>query len=74
MAKRNTEQLTEAAARAALAAGRALPLAWLWLLGDSRDFHITVENPLQPGRTMNVSVRAREISEIEIRIDDGQGK
>lgn len=40
---------TEAEARAALAAGRAVPLEWLWLLGDAE---LVVTNAGQPGKTL----------------------
>lgn len=58
MAIKNTEPLTEPAARALLAAGKPLPLAWLWLLGPAR---IDVINPLERGKTLKVRT-------------DGQGK
>lgn len=45
--------LTEPEARAELAAGRALPLAWLWLLGDAR---IADANPQERGQTMKVRI------------------
>lgn len=47
------QQLTEPAARAELAAGRALPLAWLWLLAGTQ---ITVTNPDERGWTMKIKV------------------
>ena len=56
---------TESDARAALAAGRAVPLEWLWLLGDAE---IVVTNPRQPGRTLEFGVTdaapARKLPEI----------
>lgn len=47
------EQLTEAAARALLAAGKPLPLAWLWLLGPAR---IPDTNPRESGKTLKVRI------------------
>lgn len=43
---------TEADARAALSAGRAVPLEWLWVLGDAA---LTVTNAGQPGRTLELA-------------------
>ena len=48
---------TEAEARAALAAGQAVPLEWLWLLDGAE---LTVTNPGKPGKTLEVSIE-REI-------------
>ena len=45
--------LTEADARAALAAGQAVPLEWLWLLDGAE---LTVTNPGKPGKTMELGV------------------
>ncbi len=44
---------TEAEARAALAAGRAVPLEWLWLLGEAE---IVVTNAGKPGKTLEIGV------------------
>ncbi len=44
---------TEADARAALATGRAVPLEWLWLLGEAE---IVVVNPQKRGKTLEVSI------------------
>lgn len=45
--------MTEAAARAALAAGRAVPLEWLWLLAGAE---LVVTNAGKPGKTMELGV------------------
>jgi len=45
--------LTEADARAALAAGRAVPLEWLWLLDGAE---LIVTNAGKPGKTMELGV------------------
>lgn len=47
--------LTEAAARAALAAGQAVPLEWLWLLGGAA---LAVTNAGQPGKTLVLAAAA----------------
>lgn len=52
---------TEAAARAALAAGRAVPLEWLWLLGDAE---LVVTNAGQPGRTLVLAAAPGPNSEL----------
>lgn len=44
---------TEADARAALAAGRAVPLEWLWVLDGAE---LTVTNPGKPGKTLELGV------------------
>ena len=45
--------LTEADARSALAAGRAVPLEWLWVLGEAE---IVVTNAGKPGKTLEIGV------------------
>ena len=48
---------TESDARAALAAGRAVPLEWLWLLGEAV---IVVINADEPGKTLELSISERD--------------
>lgn len=45
--------LTAAEAQALLGAGRAVPLEWLWLLGDAA---LTVTNAGKPGKTLEIGV------------------
>ena len=52
---------TEAEARAALAAGRAVPLEWLWVLDGAE---LTVINAGQPGKTLELAAAARPVSEL----------
>ena len=44
---------TEADARAALAAGRAVPLEWLWVLDGAE---LVVTNAGKPGKTLEIGV------------------